>query len=75
MNPRAPNSCPTSAAQLAIAVGIPLTLYPPAQTRTGAHERIRFLSQMSGGEASVRKRMERSRFRKPALSPHEDACP
>src|ERR1700681_3776834 len=48
---------------------------PPARTRTGAYERIRFLSRMSGGEASVRKGVERSRLRNPSLSQLEDACP
>jgi hypothetical protein len=41
----------------------------------GAHQRIRFLSRMTGGEASVRKGMERSRLRKPSLSQNEDARP
>jgi len=50
---------------LAIAVGTPLTWYPPAQSRTSARWRIRFFSQLSGGEASVRKGMEHSRLRKP----------
>src|ERR1035441_6645089 len=48
---------------------------PPVQTRTGADYRIRFLSRMSGGEASVRKGMERSRLRKPARSQNQDARP
>ena len=48
---------------------------PRERTRTGAYQRIRFLSRMTGGEASVRKGMERSRLGKPSLSQNEDAGP
>ena len=44
-------------------------------TSKSAYERIRFLSRMSGGEASVRKGMERTRLREPALSQNKEARP
>jgi len=48
---------------------------PTAQTRTGADWRIRFLSRMSGSEASVRKGVERTRLREPSLCQNESARP
>src|ERR1700732_134029 len=36
---------------------------------------IRFLSRMSGGEANIRKGMERTRLRKPSRSQDKDARP
>ena len=43
-------------------------MVPPARTRTGAGQRVRFLSRMAGGKANGRIRMEHCRVRKPALS-------
>jgi hypothetical protein len=48
---------------------------PPVQTRPAADWRIRFLSRISGGEASVRKVVERTWLREPSLCQNESARP
>ena len=65
----------TDVGQLVIAVGIPVGLVPPAQIRTGARWRIRFLSRMSSGKASIGETMEHSRWGKPALRQGEHPRP
>jgi hypothetical protein len=59
---------------LLIAVGTAVADCPRTDPdgRSLAH---RFLSRMSGGEASVRKGMERLRLRKPSLSQYKEARP
>src|SRR6202035_5218510 len=59
---------------MVIAVGTPVSRRPPHRPGRALIS-IRFLSRMSGGEACIRKGMERTRLRKPALSQSESACP